>query len=126
MQGELIGEFRGKTAGQRVAEILPSGPRMEITFKKSGKLLSVDANDIATYWSIMTLPDVMYGEGQGAVMSKSGEMAMYRDDENGQERADARLAGCPLYAKPTPKVGRTRTAKRLSTSTRWTRMKIRM
>lgn len=34
--------------------------------------------DMATCWSIMTGPDVLYGEGNGAVKSKTGELAVYR------------------------------------------------
>ena len=78
MEGELIGEFKGKITGYRITELLASGPKSEVSFKQSGKLLGIDGMDRATYWGIMSGPDVLYGEGQGAVMSMSGEMAMYR------------------------------------------------
>jgi hypothetical protein len=78
MQGELIGEFKGKITGYRITEILINGPKSEISFKQMGKLLGVECMDRATYWGVMSGPDVMYGEGQGAIMSISGEMAMYR------------------------------------------------
>ena len=108
MPGELIGEFRGKTAGQRVLEILPTGPKMEITFRQNGKLLGIDAFDIATYWSVMTLPDVMYGEGQGTVMSKGGEMAMYRATGTMKMEKKGPMGvwrGVLYMQSPTPKWG---------------------
>lgn len=78
MLGDLIGEFKGTITGKRVLEIQSSGPKVEISFKQTGKLLGLEAMDMATYWSIMTAPDVIYGEGQGVVKSMSGEAAMYR------------------------------------------------
>jgi hypothetical protein len=78
MSGEIIGEFKGKITGYRITEILVNGPKSEISFKQMGKLLGVECFDRATYWGVMTGPDVMYGEGQGAIMSKSGEMGWYK------------------------------------------------
>jgi hypothetical protein len=78
MLGELVGEFKGKISGHRVTDILASGPKLELSFTQTGKLLGVEGVDRATYWSMMTGPDVLYGEGQGAIMSMSGEMACYR------------------------------------------------
>jgi hypothetical protein len=78
MLGELIGEFKGKITGYRVTEILMNGPKVEVSFRQAGKLLGVEGVDMATYWSVMTAPDVMYGEGQGVIRTKSGEMACYR------------------------------------------------
>jgi len=78
MSGELIGEFKGRATGYRVTDILMNGPKIEASFRQTGKLLGIDAIDMATYWSVMTAPDVMYGEGQGVVRSMTGEMACYR------------------------------------------------
>ncbi|MGA2912707.1 MAG: hypothetical protein ABSE07_04245 [Methanoregula sp.] len=75
MLGDIIGEFRGKITGYRVIGILAGGPKIEVSFKQTGKFLGVDAIDMATYWSMMTAPEVLYGEGQGAVRLMSGEMA---------------------------------------------------
>jgi hypothetical protein len=78
MAAELIGEFNGKITGYRITEVLMNGPKSEISFKQTGKLLGVEGMDRATYWGVMSGPDTMYGEGQGAIMSKSGEMACYK------------------------------------------------
>jgi hypothetical protein len=107
MSGNLIGEFKGKATGYRVTEILMNGPKIEASFRQTGKLLGVDAFDMATYWSIMTAPDVMYGEGQGVVRSMSGEMASYR----GTGTAKMMSGGMPVWRgalylqSPTPKWG---------------------
>jgi hypothetical protein len=107
MLGDLIGEFKGKTTGYRVTEILMNGPKIEASFRQNGKLLGVDAFDMATYWSIMTAPDVMYGEGQGVVRSMSDEMACYR------ATGTAKMTKGPMpiwrgvlyFQSPTPKWG---------------------
>ena len=107
MSGNLIGEFKGKATGYRVTEILMNGPKIEASFRQTGKLLGIDASDMATYWSIMTAPDVMYGEGQGVVRSMSGEMASYR----GTGTAKMMIGGMPVwrgvlyFQSPTPKWG---------------------
>jgi len=64
MSGNLIGEFKGKITGCRVTEILMNGPKVEVSFRETGKLLRVGASDMATYRFVMTAPDVMYGVGQ--------------------------------------------------------------
>ena len=79
MLGNLIGEFKGKVSGYRVPELTMTGPKMEVTFQQKGKLLGVEAMDIATYLSVMSSPKTMYGEGSGAVKNADGsELAMYR------------------------------------------------
>jgi len=43
MQGELIGEERGKLTGLRVLPHEGSGPNVEVMFQASGKMLGIDA-----------------------------------------------------------------------------------
>jgi hypothetical protein len=43
MLGELIGEERGKLTGLRVLPHEGSGPKVEVTFRASGKMLGIDA-----------------------------------------------------------------------------------
>ena len=105
MLGDLIGDFKGKISGYRVLGILPTGPKMEISHRQSGKLLGVEAMDIATYWSIMAGPDALYGEGSGALQSKSGEMAMYRASgaTKMMKGVMPRWRGTIYLQSPTPK-----------------------
>jgi hypothetical protein len=79
MLGELIGEERGKLTGLRVLPHEGSGPKVEVSFQASGKILGIDSTDMGTYWSIVRQhgDGVLYGNGQGVVMTKSGEMATW-------------------------------------------------
>ncbi|KUG20377.1 MAG: hypothetical protein KO206_07125 [Methanomicrobiaceae archaeon] len=77
MCGELIGEFRGKITGTRIIELLETGPKIESTDRSTGKLLGIDAEEMATGWSVWRSADTQYGEDIGVITSKSGEMAMY-------------------------------------------------
>ena len=43
MLGELVGEERGKLTGLRVLPHEGSGPKVEVTFQASGKMLETDA-----------------------------------------------------------------------------------
>lgn len=107
MLGDLIGEFKGKISGYRVTDILASGPKVEVSFKQAGKLLGVDAVDMATYWSIMPAPYVMYGEGSGVVRSMSGEMACYRATGTAKMTKGSMPVwrGVLYFQSPTPKWG---------------------
>ena len=71
MLGEQIGETRGKRLVRRV---LSSDPlRVEVTFEDSGKILGIDINGFGTY-SAQARPDgTIYGEGEGAYITKDGE-----------------------------------------------------
>ena len=107
MLGELIGEFKGKITKYRVTGILASGPKIEVSHKQTGKMLGVDALDMATYWSMMTGPDVLYGEGQGAIKSMSGEMACYRASGTSKMMKGSIPVwrGMLYFQSPTPKWG---------------------
>ncbi|MFA5348294.1 MAG: hypothetical protein WC294_09155 [Methanoregula sp.] len=120
MSGDLIGEFKGKISGYRVTDILASGPKVEVSFKQSGKLLGVEAFDMATYWSIMTAPDVMYGEGSGVVRSMNGEMACYRATGTAKMTKGQCLSGGACYtSRARHRNGAYLMARLSSTSTRW-------
>ncbi|AEH61286.1 hypothetical protein Mzhil_1446 [Methanosalsum zhilinae DSM 4017] len=77
MCGEMIGEFRGKTSGMRIVEILENGMNAESTDQATGKLLGTDAKHIETDWNVWRFPNKISGEGIGVITSKSGEIAMY-------------------------------------------------
>jgi hypothetical protein len=76
MLGEQFVEEKGKITGQRVLDI--EGPKIETSFSASGKYKGVDASDIGTYSSVPRPGGVLYGEGQGVIMtSDSAEMATW-------------------------------------------------
>ncbi len=78
MLGEMIGETRGKITVNRVLPFESEGlaPRIESSFQDSGKILGVEVTDIGTYWSTVRAGG-LYGEGQGIVMTRDGEMAYW-------------------------------------------------
>lgn len=77
MLGEQLGESRGKMTGHRVVRSGASGPRVEVSFQSSGKILGVECKEVGTYWSAMRPGGFFYGEGQGVVMTKGGESLVW-------------------------------------------------
>jgi hypothetical protein len=78
MIGEMIGELHGKVTGTRILTPLETTPKIETSQSQSGKILGLDVMDMTTYWTVMQPNGMMYGEGNGVTMSKSGDMAMYK------------------------------------------------
>jgi hypothetical protein len=77
MLGDKVGEETGKVTMQRVLPNTGGGPRMETSAQASGKILGVSHTTTATYWSEVRADGTLYGEGQGVVMGKKGEMATW-------------------------------------------------
>ena len=77
MQGDKIGEESGKVTSRRVLPNPSGGPKMETSFQASGTLLSVGHTTTGTYSSVVRPDGTIYGEGQGIVMSKDGDMATW-------------------------------------------------
>jgi hypothetical protein len=73
MLGEQFYEHKGRITSQRVLEIVETGPKIETSFFADGKARGTDVTDIGTYWAIPRPGDgggALYGEGQGAIMTK--------------------------------------------------------
>ena len=83
MQGDLIGEEQGKVTGIRV---LPSegGPKVEVTFRTNTKILGLEAINLGTYSSAVQPGGFLYGEGQGVLTTKGGDMASWTGSGTGQ------------------------------------------
>jgi len=77
MLGEKIGDGTGKVTSRRVLPNPGGGPKMETSFESSGKLLGVDETETGTYWSSVRPDGTLYGEGQGVLMGKGGELATW-------------------------------------------------
>ena len=77
MLGEQIGEEKGKVTGYRVVRSGAGGPRVEVTFQATGKVLGIACNDLGTYWSAMRPGGFFYGEGQGIIMTKDGDCIVW-------------------------------------------------
>ena len=76
MLGELLGETRGKRIVRRV---LSSDPvKVEVTFEDSGKMPGVEVNGFGTYCSGVRPDGTIFGEGQGAYITKAGDMVGWK------------------------------------------------
>ena len=92
MQGEKIGEGSGKVTSQRVLPNPNGGPKMETTFQSKGKLLGVEQTETGTYCSVMRPDGTLYGEGQGVIMGKDGEMATWVGQGVGMIKKDGAVS----------------------------------
>lgn len=77
MQGDKISESTGRITSRRVLANPGGGPKMETSFEASGTLLNVDEKETGTYWSVVRPDGTLFGEGQGVLMGKGGEMATW-------------------------------------------------
>jgi hypothetical protein len=78
MLGEKVGDETGRVVLRRVLPSDGGPPRVETTFEGTGKLLGVDIQDMGTYTSVMRPDGSLFGEGQGVIMSSTGEMATWK------------------------------------------------
>jgi hypothetical protein len=109
MLGEQIGEFRGKRLLRRV---LSSDPlRVEVTFEDSGKILGVEINDFGTYTSQVRPDGLIYGEGEGAFMTKDGEAVSWKGSGLGKFKEGGALSyrGILYYKTTSQKLARLNT-----------------
>jgi len=108
MQGEKICEETGQVTSQRVLPNPGGGPKMETSFRANGKLLGVEATDTGTYCSMVRPDGSLYGEGQGIIMGKDGEMATWTGQGVGTMKQDGSVSyrGAIYYQSSTPKWSR--------------------
>ena len=79
MLGAKIGEERGKLSGNRM---LPGDDyrylKIEISFQAAGTILGVKASNMGTYLAFERVAGQIYGEGQGIIMTDTGESAIWK------------------------------------------------
>jgi hypothetical protein len=92
MQGEKIGEEVGKVTSQRVLPNPGGGPKMETSFQSNLILLGVEATDTGTYWSVVRPDGTLYGEGQGIVMAKEGDLGTWTGQGVGTIKKDGAVS----------------------------------
>lgn len=76
MLGELLGESKGKRIVRRVVSSDPM--RVEVTFEDEGKMLGVATTGFATYTADVCPDGSLYGEGEGGIITKDGEMVAWK------------------------------------------------
>jgi hypothetical protein len=104
MLGEKLGAESGKVTSQRVLPNPGGGPKMETSFQATGTLLGVNATDTGTYWAVVRPDGTLYGEGQGILMGKGGEMATWVGQGVGTIKKDGAVSyrGAVYYQTATP------------------------
>jgi len=104
MLGEKIAESSGKVTSRRVLPNPGSGPKMETSFEASGRLLGVEETETGTYWSALRPDGSLYGEGQGILMGKGGEMATWVGQGVGTIKKDGGVSyrGAVYYQTASP------------------------
>jgi len=104
MLGEKIAESSGRVTSRRVLPNPGGGPKMETSFEASGRLLGVEETETGTYWSALRPDGSLYGEGQGILMGKSGEMATWVGQGVGAIKKDGGVSyrGAVYYQTASP------------------------
>ncbi len=92
MQGEKIGEESGRVTSQRVLPSPGGSPKMETSFQANTILLGVEATDTGTYQSVVRPDGTLYGEGQGIVMGKEGDLATWIGQGVGTIKKDGAIS----------------------------------
>ncbi|MGH6626681.1 MAG: hypothetical protein ACRECD_09085 [Burkholderiaceae bacterium] len=108
MQGEKIGDETGKVTSQRVLPNPAGGPKMETSFEAKLTLLGVEAKETGTYWSVVRPDGSLYGEGQGIVMGKQGDLATWIGQGVGTIKQDGAVSyrGAVYYQSSSAKWSR--------------------
>jgi len=108
MQGEKIGEETGKVTSQRVLPNPGGGPKMETSFEAKLTLLGVEAAETGTYWSVVRPDGSLYGEGQGIIMGKQGDLATWIGQGVGTLKPDGAIGyrGAVYYQSSSAKWSR--------------------
>ncbi len=108
MQGEKLGEESGKVTSRRVLPNPGGSPKMETSAQTDLTLLGVKATNTVTYWSLVRPDGTLYGEGQGIVMSKEGDLATWVGQGVGAIKKDGAVSfrGAVYYQSSSPKWSR--------------------
>jgi hypothetical protein len=108
MQGEKIGEEAGKVTLRRALPNPDGSPKMETCAQTDLTLLGVKATNTVTYWSVVRPDGTLYGEGQGIVMGKEGDLATWVGQGVGTIKPDGGVSfrGAVYYQSSSPKWSR--------------------
>ena len=110
MLGEQIGESRGKRTGRKVLGT-EGGFKVEVSLETTGKLLGIEVNEIATYWSESRPDGSLFGEGQGVIIGLDGSQAIWKGMGAGKFVGGGAVSyrGAIFYSSTSPKLTRLNT-----------------
>src|SRR5262245_16541380 len=94
----------GKVTARRVLSNQGGGQKMETSFEANGRMLGVEETETGTYSSILRPDGSLFGEGQGMVMGKGGELATWVGQGVGRIKKDGGVSyrGAIYYQTSTP------------------------
>jgi hypothetical protein len=108
MLGEKIGEGSGKVIVRRVLPNPGGGPKVETSFQSSGFLLGIEEMETGTYTAAIRPDGTLFGEGQGVIMSKDGDLATWVGQGVGTIKPGGTVSyrGAVFYQSSSPKWSR--------------------
>ena len=72
MLGDVISEMTGKKVGWRVLPPEDLGPRMEISYQGTGKMLGVETTETGTYTAVARPNGTFFADAQGISIANNG------------------------------------------------------
>jgi len=110
MLGEQIGEEKGEVMARRVLSI-DGGPKVEVSFQSTGKLLGVETRSTVTYWAGVRPDGSLYGEAQGLIAGAGGERATFKAQGVGKllDGGAVSYRGAQYFYSESPKLSRLNT-----------------
>jgi hypothetical protein len=110
MLGEQIGEETGKVMARRVLAV-DGGPKVEVSFQSTGKILGIETRGTVTYWAGIRPDGSLYGEAQGLIVGKGGEQATFKAQGVGKllEGGAVSYRGAQYFFSTSPKLSRLNT-----------------
>ncbi|MGH8895185.1 MAG: hypothetical protein ACRDWY_18060 [Actinomycetes bacterium] len=109
MLGEQIGQEIGQVTATRVLPSGPDGPRLEVSFEASGRLLDSDVIDMGTYVTVARADGTLFGEGQGILMTPEGDTVTWSGSGVGRMLGRGQAAtyrGAIYHRSASPKFAR--------------------
>ncbi len=109
MLGELLAQGSGKRTGMRVVESDGPSPKVEISIAGASTVLGVKAQMMATFWNTFKADGVLYGEGQGLLMTEQGDVAQFKGFGIARVSAPGapiRYAVCDSFATTSERLAR--------------------
>ena len=110
MLGDLLSETTGKRIVRRVLSTDPL--TVEVTFEDSGKLLGIKTTGFGTYTSRVRPDGSIYGEGEGGIITKDGELVTWKGSGLGKfkEKGAVSYRGILYFRTASHKLARLNSA----------------
>ena len=100
MLGEQILEERGKVTNVKILSVEGGTPKMEVSVQSEGEIKGIPYSGAVTYWSIVEPSGTLYGEANGMLTTKDGDLLTFRAQGAGKSTgagAAAQWRGAVYY-----------------------------